>query len=113
MHRTARVVFSTMLVAAAAGSAAAQGVRDEPALPWRIPEMGVLEPIRAEEFAARRRALADSLGDGVIVIFGARAPAQDYLPYQQNPALRYLTGIEEPDAALIMSRTRGRLDERI
>jgi Xaa-Pro aminopeptidase len=69
------------------------------------------EPITADEFAARRRAFADSVGDGVILVLGERAPAADYLPFQQNPAFLYLTGIDEPDAALIMVRSGGQLRE--
>ncbi|MEX2283889.1 MAG: aminopeptidase P family protein [Gemmatimonadota bacterium] len=83
------------------------------ALSWQIPDLGPLLPIRAEEFYARRRALADSIREGVLVVFGARAPAHDYLPYQQNPAFRYLTGIEEPDAVLIMYRTDTQVIERL
>src|SRR5688500_4392018 len=83
------------------------------ALSWLIPELPPLAPIRAEEFAARRRALSDSIGEGTLVIFGARAPAQDYLPYQQNPAFRYLTGIEEPDAVLIMYRSAAQVIARL
>ena len=85
----------------------------ESALNWKIPELGPPEAFRPEEFSARRRALADSIGDGVVVIFGARAPAEDYLPYQQQPAFRYLVGLEEPDAVLIMYRANGALVERL
>ena len=83
------------------------------ALSWRIPGMAPPSAISADEFATRRRALADSLGNGVYVFFGERSPAADYMPWQQNPDFRYLTGIEEPDAALIMVRAAGRLEERL
>jgi Xaa-Pro aminopeptidase len=99
--------------AALCASSAAAQTKDESVLRWRIPELAPPEPIRSEEFAARRRALSDSLGDGVVVIFGARAPAHDYMAYQQNPAFRYLTGVEEPDAALIMVRKGSALHERL
>jgi Xaa-Pro aminopeptidase len=85
----------------------------ESALGWSIPELAPPEPITAGEFAERRRAFMDALGDGVTVIWGARAPAQDYLPYQQNPAFRYLTGIEEPDAALVLWKQGERREERL
>ena len=83
------------------------------ALSWRIPELAPPAPVAAEEIAARRRALADALGDGGYAFFGERSPATDCLPWQQNPEFRYLTGIEEPDAALVMVRGAGRLEERL
>src|SRR5262245_54306977 len=85
----------------------------ESALNWRIPELAPPDPVRAQEFAARRRALADSLADGVLVVFGARSPAQDYMAYQQNPVFRFLTGVEEPDAALIIQKKGGQVQERL
>jgi Xaa-Pro aminopeptidase len=91
--------------------ALAQDAQNESALTWRIPTLPPAAPIRPEEFAARRRALVDSTGDGVVIVLGARAPSQDYLPYQQNPAFRFLTGVEEPDAALIIARSGARVDE--
>jgi Xaa-Pro aminopeptidase len=104
---------AALLLVAMGSGASAQLAANESALNWRIPEMTPLTPVSATEFAARRKALTDSLGDGVYVFFGARAPAQDYLPYQQNPEFRYLTGLDEPDAALIMVRTAGRLQEQL
>jgi len=107
------VLAAIPLMGAIGSSGSAQLATNESALSWRIPELPPLVAVRAEEFAARRKALTDSLGDGVYVFFGARAPAQDYLPYQQNPEFRYLTGIEEPDATLILIRTAGRLQEQL
>jgi Xaa-Pro aminopeptidase len=57
------------------------------------------------EYAQRRQALADRLPDGVLVAFGAREPAHDYLPFAQASNFRYLTGITEPNAALVMVKT--------
>ncbi|HSL68744.1 MAG TPA: Xaa-Pro aminopeptidase [Longimicrobiales bacterium] len=105
--------FASALAVGLAGSITAPAAAQDTALTWQIPELGPPEPIRPEEFAARRRALADSIGDGVLVIFGARAPAADYLPYQQSPAFRYLTGVEEPEATLIIHKTGGRITERL
>ena len=102
------VVFCAIWILPSDGKAQSESV-----LGWSIPELPPPEPIRAGEYAERRRALMDALGDGVAVIWGARAPAQDYLPYQQNPAFRYLTGIEEPDAALILAKQGDRRDERL
>jgi Xaa-Pro aminopeptidase len=109
-----RALRACLILAALSGvfsAANAQG--KDSALNWRIPELAPPEPVRAQEFAARRRVLADSMADGVLVVFGARSPAQDYLPYQQNPAFRYLTGVEEPDAALIIQKKGGQIQERL
>ena len=59
-------------------------------------------PVPAEEFAARRRALAQALDDGVFLALGAMEPEADYLPFAQSSPFRYLTGITEPGAALVM-----------
>lgn len=78
-----------------------------------IPELPPPLPITAEEYAARRRALAARIEDGVFVAFGAPEPAADYLPYRQSSNFRYLTGIEEPGAALVMVKTGDRVEERL
>ncbi|HEX6308776.1 MAG TPA: aminopeptidase P N-terminal domain-containing protein [Longimicrobiales bacterium] len=70
-------------------------------------------PIPAAEYAIRRRALLDQIGDGVLVVFGAPAPAADYLPFAQLPDFRYLTGIMEPAAAYIAVKNDGRMQERL
>jgi len=71
-------------------------------------------PIAKEEFAARRAAFMGSLpGDGVFVAFGSPAPPQDYLPYEQSPQFRYLTGIVEPSVALVLVRTGGTTQEHL
>jgi hypothetical protein len=57
--------------------------------------------VAASEYAARRRALHDSIGGGVLVVFGAPSPAFDYLPFNQLSDFRYLTVIMEPAAAYI------------
>ena len=51
------------------------------------------------------------MGDGVLIVFGTRSPTYDYMAYQQNPTFRFLTGVEEPDAALIVAKNGGRVDE--
>lgn len=53
------------------------------------------------EFAARRAALAAASPDGVILAIGAAEPEQDYLTFFQSPNFYYLTGVREPDAALV------------
>lgn len=69
--------------------------------------LGVLlfAQITIGEYAARRGALADSLPtDGVLVVQGAPEPREDYQSFEQNPSFLYLTGVNEPDAALILTR---------
>ncbi len=68
---------------------------------------GLLPAQSQQEFAARRAALADKLGDGVIVALGAREPEQDHLSFSQSPRFYYLTGFREPDAALVMVKKDG------
>ncbi|MFM8781768.1 MAG: aminopeptidase P N-terminal domain-containing protein, partial [Gemmatimonadota bacterium] len=58
--------------------------------------------IPTAEFAARRDALAEALPDGVFLALGAPAPVPDFLPFHQDPYLFYLTGFDEPGAALIL-----------
>lgn len=62
----------------------------------------------AREYAQRREALVAKLPDAVVVVLGAREPAEDYLEFYQAPGMDYLTGIHEPDAALVMVKEGGR-----
>ena len=61
------------------------------------------------EFAARRDALAAALPDGVFLALGNPEPVLDYVTFHQEPYFNYLTGFDEPGAALVVV-TRG--DER-
>ncbi|HET8771624.1 MAG TPA: Xaa-Pro aminopeptidase [Gemmatimonadaceae bacterium] len=54
------------------------------------------------EYAARRDSLFAALEDGVTIVFGADEPDPDYLPWQQARGFLYLTGFDEPGAALVM-----------
>jgi Xaa-Pro aminopeptidase len=54
------------------------------------------------EYADRRAALAQLVGDGVLLAFGARTPVHDFSQFFQLPSFRYLTDVTEPDAALLM-----------
>ena len=71
---------------------------------------GVLVAQSQREFASRREALLKKVGDGVIVAFGAHEPAQDYLSFFQAPSFYYLTGLREPDAALVMVKKDGQVN---
>ncbi|MCE9602499.1 MAG: aminopeptidase P N-terminal domain-containing protein [Gemmatimonadetes bacterium] len=58
--------------------------------------------IAQSEFAARRAALAAALPDGVILVLGAGEPNPDFIPFNQHPQFRYLTGFDEPGSALVI-----------
>jgi Xaa-Pro aminopeptidase len=57
------------------------------------------------EFAARRKALMDKIPDGIAVILGAQLSG-NYYPYFQNNDFFYLTGVEIPDAILVLDGAR-------
>lgn len=78
---------------------------------YRTAELAAPTPITAAEYARRRAALARELADGVLFVPGAPAPLQDYLPFFQEPNFRYLTGLTEPDAALVIDARDGRTTE--
>jgi Xaa-Pro aminopeptidase len=59
-------------------------------------------PIPQSEYASRRAAVVNGLPNGLVVAFGAPAPEADYHNFFQASNFNYLTGFEEPDAALLM-----------
>jgi Xaa-Pro aminopeptidase len=63
--------------------------------------------IAVEEFAARRAALLNIVGEGVTLVLGSGTPVPEFLPYQQSRPFYYLTGFREPDAALVLVRRGG------
>jgi Xaa-Pro aminopeptidase len=71
---------------------------------WTVPATPAPAPISREEFAQRRAALAAQLEDGVLVVMGSAETEADYLPYAQNSNFRYLTGVTEPGAALVIAK---------
>jgi len=68
--------------------------------------------IPAAEFAARRDALASTLGDGVVLVLNTLEPVPDYLPWRLSRPFFYLTGFREPSSALVMIQ-RGSTREAI
>jgi Xaa-Pro aminopeptidase len=54
------------------------------------------------EYAARRDSLAAAMHDGVLLALGGQEPAEDFLSFYPRPAFFYLTGVLEPDAALVI-----------
>jgi Xaa-Pro aminopeptidase len=110
--RTRPVAVAPLAIAAIVLAAVGSPAAGQPATgTWQPPAVRDPVPFTAAEYAARRSALADTLGDGVLIVFGSPAPAADYLPYAQNQAFRYLTGVTEPSATLVMARHEGRLRE--
>ena len=55
----------------------------------------------AEEFAARRAALLDRIGEGVAIVLGTPGPPGE-MPFRQNSQFFYLTGVAEPRASVIV-----------
>jgi Xaa-Pro aminopeptidase len=61
-----------------------------------------LEKQSASVYHARRVALSAKLHGGVAVLFAAEEPALDFMPYRQDSDFYYLTGWNEPGAALMI-----------
>jgi len=57
------------------------------------------------EYAARRARLMEAVADGAAIILGAR-PVAGYNPYFQNNDFMYFSGVEIPDAVLIIDGRR-------
>ncbi len=57
------------------------------------------------EFAARRSRLMAQIGDGTAIYLGAATPAGD-VPFRQGHDFFYLTGVEIPDAILVVDGQR-------
>jgi Xaa-Pro aminopeptidase len=62
-----------------------------------------LEKQPASVYRARRLALAAKLHGGVAVLFSAPEPLLDFMPYRQDEDFYYLTGWNEPGAALLIA----------
>src|ERR687897_994454 len=58
--------------------------------------------IPLSEYSARRAALATALQNGILVALGNPEPEEDFLSFNQNSNFKYLTGFNEPEAALVM-----------
>jgi Xaa-Pro aminopeptidase len=56
--------------------------------------------------AGRRAALRKAVGEGVIVFRGL-ADTRNYLPFHQDKVFWYLTGVESPNAILVMDAASG------
>ncbi|MBA2685730.1 MAG: aminopeptidase P N-terminal domain-containing protein [Gemmatimonadaceae bacterium] len=63
--------------------------------------------IPAAEYTARRDSLAATMDDGILLALGGEEPAEDFLTFYPAPSFYYLTGVTEPDAALVMVKRKG------
>ncbi len=61
----------------------------------------------ASVYHARRVALAGELKGGVAILFAAEEPLLDFMPYRQDEDFYYLTGWNEPGAALMVVAPSG------
>jgi Xaa-Pro aminopeptidase len=61
-----------------------------------------LEKQPSDVYRARRVALAAGLHGGVAILFAAEEPALDFMPYRQDSDFYYLTGWNQPGAALMI-----------
>ncbi len=61
-----------------------------------------LEKQPSSVYRARRAALGVKLRGGVAVLFAAEEPVLDFMPYRQDEDFYYLTGWNEPGAALLI-----------
>lgn len=57
--------------------------------------------------AARRRALCERLGDGIVLVRGLPEP-RDYLRFRQDKVFWYLTGVESPNASVVIDVATGK-----
>ncbi|MGH7594689.1 MAG: aminopeptidase P family protein [Gemmatimonadales bacterium] len=72
------------------------------------PVPGASAQIPASDYAARRDSLAATIDSGVVIAFGGRTLVTDFGHFFQLPAFHYLTGYDEPDAALVVVIRGGR-----
>jgi len=69
---------------------------------FALPATQALERQPAGDYHARRVALGNALHGGVAILFAAQEPVLDFDPYRQDSDFYYLTGWNEPGAALMI-----------
>jgi Xaa-Pro aminopeptidase len=90
-------VLAALILGAAVVAPSAQQVQGPPLFATELPK---------EEFAARRAALIQKIGDGVAVLQGATETAS-YEKFRQSNQFYYLTGVPTPRAIVVIDgRTR-------
>ena len=74
-----------------------------------VPAVATHAQFSITDYEQRRAALLAQIPDAVVVALGAHEPAQDYLSFYQSPSFNYLTGYLEPDAALVLVKSGGKV----
>jgi Xaa-Pro aminopeptidase len=64
-----------------------------------------LGPVDTAEYAARRARVMEAVGDGVAIVLGASMPESD-VAFRQGNDFFYLTGVDAPDATLVIDGQR-------
>jgi Xaa-Pro aminopeptidase len=72
------------------------------ALSFASASLYALDRQSTADYHARRVALADKLNGGIAILFAAEEPLLDFMPYRQDEDFYYLTGWNEPGAALLI-----------
>ncbi len=72
-----------------------------------VPLANSLERQPSSAYHARRAALGERLQGGLAVLFAAPEPLLDFMPYRQDSDFYYLTGWNEPGAALMVVGAHG------
>ena len=71
-----------------------------------------LERQPSADYHARRVRLAEALHGGAAIVFAAGQPLADFMPYRQDEDFYYLTGWNEPGAALLVQAAAEAKDGR-
>jgi len=61
-----------------------------------------LESVPKQEYHDRRVALANAMKNGVAILFASEEPVLDFMSYRQDEDFYYLTGWNEPGAAMMV-----------
>jgi Xaa-Pro aminopeptidase len=61
-----------------------------------------LDSVPKAEYRQRRVALAEKLKGGVALLYAAEEPVLDFMPYRQDEDFYYLSGWNEPSAAIVI-----------
>lgn len=61
-----------------------------------------IESVPKPEYRQRRIALSEKLHGGVALVFAGQEPSLDFMPFRQDSDFYYLSGWNEPGAALLV-----------
>jgi len=67
-----------------------------------VSSASALESVPKPEYRQRRVALSEKLQGGAALVFAAEEISPDFLPFRQDPDFYYLSGWNEPGAALLV-----------